>query len=276
MGFVNSVKNFVAYPAGRAMFWGNYEPKNFGDWVGPYLYNKVTGSDPYHSWTNWYIKQDVLFTAGSILRNIGYSNRAIVWGSGIISEKDSFAKPKRTLLVRGPRTQKRYEELGFECPHCFGDPALILPFFYQPVVDVKYQLGIVPHYTSYHLAIEKFSGLDGVKVIDVTLPIENVMDEIASCEAVLSSSLHGVIVAHALGKKAAWVRFGKELMGDDVKFYDYSESVGHDFFDPGVSLNGADDFKQLKNIAFRESVPPVLTAQQTISRTCPFGEINIP
>jgi len=275
MGFFSALRDFSLNPSGYAMFWGDYSPKNFGDWVGPYLFEKVTGEAPYHSWTHWYLKQEVLYTVGSIARNIGYPDRAVVWGSGIISSDDTFARPKKTLLVRGPRTKKRFLELGYDCPSLFGDPALLLPFFYTPKANVRFFLGIVPHYSSYTWALSRFKGVEGVKVIDVTQPVEMVMNDIAECESIISSSLHGLIVSHALGVKASWARFGKELIGDDVKFFDYSESVGHDFFDPGFELNSSYDFNKLKKIVSREAVPDVRAVQIGIARCCPFGPITI-
>lgn len=275
MGFFLALKSAALNRSGHAMFWGDYSPRNFGDWVGPYLFEKVTGLAPYHAWTHWYLKQEVLFTAGSIVRNIGYPDRAVVWGSGIISAKDTFARPKKTLLVRGPRTQKRFQELGYDCPSIFGDPALLLPFFYAPKPIVRFSLGVVPHYSSYTWALSRFKDIEGVKVVDVTKPIEMVMDDIAECEEIITSSLHGLIVSHALGIKAAWSRFGKELMGDDIKFFDYSESVGHDFFDPGFELANNYDLSKLKKIVSREAVPNVRANQMEIARSCPFGPIII-
>jgi hypothetical protein len=42
----------------------------------------------------------------------------------------------------------------------------------------------------------------------------------------VSSSLHGIILAHAYGIPVAWTEFSTGLKGDGVKFLDHYASVG--------------------------------------------------
>jgi len=56
-------------------------------------------------------------------------------------------------------------------------------------------------------------------------PLE-VARQIASCTKIVSSSLHGIIAAHAYGIPAAWVQFSDKLSGDGIKFADHFASVG--------------------------------------------------
>jgi hypothetical protein len=53
-----------------------------------------------------------------------------------------------------------------------------------------------------------------------------VIDHMRKFSPILSSSLHGIILAHAYGIPAAWVRLSDKLFGDGVKFADYADSVG--------------------------------------------------
>ena len=55
---------------------------------------------------------------------------------------------------------------------------------------------------------------------------ESGVERVARCRAVVSSSLHGLITAHAYGIPAVPVSFGDRLYGDNVKFLDYALSVG--------------------------------------------------
>jgi hypothetical protein len=43
---------------------------------------------------------------------------------------------------------------------------------------------------------------------------------------IVSSSLHGLIIAHAYGREAAWLKFSDRPLGDDFKFRDYWASIG--------------------------------------------------
>jgi hypothetical protein len=169
-------------------------------------------------------KKSYLMAIGSILQYA--TDRATVWGSGIISKKDTPGAATY-CAVRGPLSRKRILELGHSCPEVYGDPALLLPDIYNPNVQKTYDLGIIPHYVDYKRAQEIYG--DSLPVIDLmTHDFLATTDQILSCKAIISSSLHGVIVAHAYGIPAIWVRFSDKLSGDNTKYADYFLSVGLD------------------------------------------------
>lgn len=118
----------------RNLLWSWYEPRNFGDWIGPYLFAKMTGRLPLHCKPRPGQRSLAQSTAGvgSILRHIQVADRVTVWGSGIISCGDQFARPREVLAVRGPRTRARLAELGYPLADVFGDPGLLMPLFYTP------------------------------------------------------------------------------------------------------------------------------------------------
>ena len=169
----------------NSLFWSKYEPKNFGDWIGPYIYNEMVGREPDFVRPSSQSLRTVYTSAGSILRHA--AENCIVWGSGIISRKDRFPRPHKVLAVRGPQTQRRMHDLGYDCPPVFGDPALLLPLFYVPHSSKQHRVGIVPHFVDSARASALFGGSADVHMIDVTRPVEAVVDAITSCEGIVSS-----------------------------------------------------------------------------------------
>lgn len=191
--------------------------------MGPYLFEIFTGAAPEFAPKNLQRKKEVLFTAGSILRHVKVPDKVTIWGSGIISETDEFSRPRSVLAVRGPRTRRRMLDLGYDCPEVYGDPAVLLPLFYNPVKATKTcEIGVIPHFTETELYIA--SDVSGRKVIDVSRDVESVIDDICSVEVAFSSSLHGVVLAHAYGIPCIWMQSCGDIHGDGTKFHDYYES----------------------------------------------------
>lgn len=212
------------YMRNRNIFWSWYEPKNFGDWIGPYLFYRFTGKRPLYCASAIQPKTDCLFAVGSILRHLKHPDCVTVWGSGIISRNDTFARPKKVLAVRGPETREVMLKLGYSCPEVYGDPGVLLPLLIQAPPKKALQIGIIPHFIEY----SEYTKVDWKdhKIIDVAKPVEEVALEIASCAMTYSSSLHGLIVSHAFGVPSIWMASSKPLDGDDVKFEDYFASCG--------------------------------------------------
>ena len=217
--------------------------ENYGDLLGKYLIEKISNRVvvfKHTKKTHIFDSKKVLVTIGSILSNV--NKRCVVWGSGIISKKDTVGNAT-FLAVRGPQTRRFLLDKGYSVPEIYGDPALLLPDYYFPVIEKKFDYGIIPHYTDFKLIKDQFNGISGVKIIDLmTLSIEHTTDEILSCKKIISSSLHGVILAHAYGIPAVWQKFSNNLYGDDIKFQDYFESVKINayqlpIFNQGFDLN---------------------------------------
>ncbi|WP_156383835.1 hypothetical protein [Methylobacterium sp. Leaf456] len=65
------------------------------------------------------------------------------------------------------------------------------------------------------------------------------IDAVLSCRRILSSSLHGLILAHAYGIPATWLKISDRPLGDDFKFRDYWASIGRDDVSPVEARGGA-------------------------------------
>lgn len=218
--------------------------ENYGDLLSKYIVEKVSGRSvkffnaPKQK-KKWFKKKH-LMAIGSIMSYA--TKKSLVWGSGIISQTDTFG-PASFYAVRGPKTRERIIELGYSCPEVYGDPAILLPKYYKPQVDKKYSYGIIPHYIDYEDAVSIYRDNNDVKVIDlIGSDVEKITLEILSCERTISSSLHGLIVSHAYGIPSVWVKFSDRLSGDDVKFQDYILSVG---IEPYAAVTITMDSKEL-------------------------------
>jgi len=205
----------------------NKPQENYGDVLSEYIIKKVSGNpvtffNAPKQRKKWFQKK-YLMGIGSIMKYA--TPKATVWGSGIISRDDTFGEAT-FCAVRGPLSRKRIQNLGYVCPKVYGDPALLLPKYYQKEVKKTKRYGIIPHYVDQEKAEAIFENAEDCKVLNLLNDdVFKTTDEICSCEFIISSSLHGVIVAHAYGIPAIWVQFSDRLSGDNVKYADYFESV---------------------------------------------------
>lgn len=216
------------------LFWWNEikiqgkSKENYGDLLGKYLVEKISQKEVVWAKPSKFSIQDffspIYVTIGSILTNVNH--KCIVWGSGIIS-KSYPVKNAKFLAVRGPQTRNYLVNHGYEVPEVFGDPALLLPKYYNPKFKKEYAIGIIPHYRDFGRIKDFYNHENNILLIDLmTNDVEVTTDAFLKCKQIVSSSLHGVIVAHAYGIPAVWQKFSDDVFGDDIKYQDYFESVG--------------------------------------------------
>jgi pyruvyltransferase len=197
------------------VFWSNSRP-NFGDILTPYIL------DHYNIKYEMVSKpeQGNAMCIGSIIHKA--TDNMIILGSGCMHSKHQLNSKADYRFVRGPLTRQRVLECGGTCPSVYGDPALLLSEFCSESKK-EYDVGIVPHYIDYDEIKEKYPKH---KVINLSNenPLE-VAKEITKCRSIVSTSLHGIIAAHAYGIPAGWLHYSNKLKGNNIKFRDYFASV---------------------------------------------------
>lgn len=233
-------------------YYKNSGQKNWGDALNPILVKYISGKDVIHARSlvlSLCKPLDIcIYTAiGSILDNLSIPN-TIVWGSGFLDTKSKVYKaPKRVCTVRGKLTRSKLLSMGIKCPELYGDPALLIPKYFNPLCNKKHELGIVPHYIDYMSPLlSKFRHEPRVNIIDITKGIEKVVQEIKSCKLVASSSLHGIIAADAYGIPSLWIKLSDKILGDDFKYYDYFSSVGRNDTNPLI-ISSSTSYEQIVN-----------------------------
>ena len=199
---------------------------NFGDIITPFILDTISTNKITQIEKSQYYPYEHYFVIGSILDRA--TSETIVWGSGFISEDSKvLSMPKQIYAVRGPKTRKKFLEMGIDCPEVYGDPALLLPRVYNPKVEKKYKLGIIPHYVDKNqIWLKQLDLPNDVIIIDIQVKNpKSFIDKLLSCEKIASSSLHGLITADAYSIPSLWVEFSDNVKGEGFKFYDYFLSV---------------------------------------------------
>ena len=217
---------------------------NWGDALNYFFLKEIVGgsivnySDLLHRYLHLGITN--IMCIGSIGDWSRITKNSIIWGSGAMYGGDIplKEKPMKVCAVRGPLTREYLLSKGVDCPEIYGDPALLLPRIYRPVVPLKkYKIGVIPHYSDlqnkYVLEfLERENG--NIKLIDLRHYSDwhEVIDMINECEFIISSSLHGLIVADAYNVPNVWVEFSDNVEGDGFKFRDYFASVKREAYIP--------------------------------------------
>ena len=205
---------------------------NWGDTLNPVLIGMLSGKRARFSSDPEVVKYLVI---GSTLDRADAQTE--VWGAGFIGPNlATRQRPKAIHAVRGGLTRDRLQELGLPAPEVYGDPALLLPLFFNPAIEPLFEIGVIPHYTDrgHPLLAHWSQEADRVKIIDVGMDIFDFVRAVKSCRMILSSSLHGLICADAYGIPNSWCRLGGEIIGGNFKYHDYFSGVGRELIEPTV------------------------------------------
>lgn len=195
--------------------------RNFGDELTPLLLQRFAGLDP--EWGPPETARCVV--VGSIVEHLPLNYAGFVAGVGKLYEDTVVNLPKATILgLRGPLTAK-----GVPGDFVLGDPGLLANELVGPVEQV-YNLGVVGHWSDRALAQRpEFLRWDPL-IIDPAGDPLTVIRQIGSCKKVVSSSLHGIVVADAFGiprRTEMAAQFERE--GGPTKFIDYNATIGVKF-----------------------------------------------
>ena len=152
--------------------------------------------------------------------------KSAIWGSGAIDNTvNPSLDPDKVFAVRGKKTRELIDGSAHSrhAVYPLGDPALLLPNYVTGKgVAKRHWVGIVPHLMDQaHQALADCAVDDGIKIIDLRGSVQTVLSDLLSCRLVVSSSLHGLIVADAYGIPNVWVSLSNRLVGGDFKFRDY-------------------------------------------------------
>ena len=192
---------------------------------------------------------------------------SVLWGCGLIAENLDFRAPAEVLAVRGKLTRENLTARGIPCGDLLGDIGLLLPDFIAPATAV-HPVGLVPHYVDSESEFVKRCRFDGVSVIDVHGTPESYVEQLTSCKRIVSSSLHGIVLAHAYGIEAVWVKISDRVHGDGFKFRDYYSSLDADAGDVQMMSPHYHTLGQMADACWRPRVLPDRAALREALERC--------
>lgn len=203
----------------KIYYWN--QKKNFGDQLSSLLLKKFSHLN------SELVKpsEAELIIVGSILEQIPENWNGIIAGVGKLHEKTRLnLSNAKILALRGPLTAQ-----GVKGNFVLGDPGLLADEL-VPQPDKIYNLGIIPHWTDTTLEFDPRFTKYNPKIIRVSDDPLKVITEIGQCKRVVSSSLHGIILADAFNiprriEMAPRMLSHIEQEGGLFKWLDYSASI---------------------------------------------------
>ena len=196
--------------------------KNFGDLLTPLLIEKFCKLPSELS----NVKNADIIIVGSILEQIPRDWSGVIAGAGKLHEKTIVDFPNATILgLRGYLTAK-----GVKGNFVLGDPGLLADELVEPQ-DKLYDLGIIPHWTDNTIEHNKTFLKYNPKIIRVADDPLEVIRQIGQCKKIVSSSLHGIVLADAFSiprriELAPRMITHSHQEGGLFKWKDYSSSIG--------------------------------------------------
>lgn len=227
-----------------------------------------------HSYLSIFKPRNVM-CIGSIVDTLSNENSTI-WGSGAIYGDDEkmIKRPARVCAVRGALTRNYLMSQGITCPEIYGDPAQLLPLIY-PCKNRKkiYKMGVIPHYRDLKQeAIVRLIEEREEDVIIINLEVytdwKNVIEQLCECDFIVSSSLHGLILADAYNIPNVWIRLSNNIQGGDFKFKDYFSGCGRTDVQP-LNLIGKNLNYKTLSLEVKKYRKPVHD-NVSLLKVCPF------
>jgi hypothetical protein len=180
------------------------------------------------------LRRNLSFLYHLLLRRYKFSTLTAL-GSGFNkweeNQKIKFARKIDFKIVRGKHTEnylRKNNILKGEVK--LGDFGLLIPYMIDARITKKYKLGVIPHYSDLNSPVvydfyKKHA--PNCVIINVQDDVWKIIRQIASCELIASSSLHGLIAADAFGIPNIWfenrLKYGGEWR---FKYLDYYSIYG--------------------------------------------------
>ena len=217
---VDLIEKYFGYQVKRSTYLTG-KVAAIGSGLGNYTYEEET-------WKN------ILKAASGI-----FFPEVYIWGMGFVRYKDNdskfYKRNTHICALRGELSRKRVEKImGKPVDVPLADAGILADGLLDSVPEKKYSMGIIAHYKEQdHPVFAELQKRPDSIFIDVRKAPIDVIRDIAACRTVLSSSLHGLIIADSLHIPNHHLKVTDRLLGDGFKFDDYYSAYGlsHEYTD---------------------------------------------
>lgn len=218
----------LSAPAIKVMWADGPQPGNFGDWLSPYIVNRLTNRSIVHVKDYCSPNFPHILCVGSIL--LKSNENSFVVGAGVSSVEDSISSKSNYLIVRGPHTNNKLNSLNINTTRVTGDLGFIMPKIYKPQpVASECPVLFVRHITHQKLRLNVPDDWFELS-INAAHPndIENFIDRVCGSRLVVTSAMHCYIVCKAYDIPVVLIGFKgvDTVYGDGIKYFDAMEGIG--------------------------------------------------
>ena len=209
--------------------------KNFGDLLNKDLFKRVFNYD-FLPVENPFVADAVaigsLFQCFYKQKSVNFDKDKVkpieVYGTGLWTlppENIEYIRNFDIKTVRGNLTKQYFIEKGLAKNSTpVGDYGILAPYYFNEKVEKKYKLGVLPHYKDLRSPVffEIFRRNQNAIIINPTNEPDKVIEQILSCEAIVTSSLHGLIIADSFNIPNLWIEDDLKLdFEPHFKYMDY-------------------------------------------------------
>ncbi len=215
------------------VYWAQrgYREGNFGDKITPlildYLGLKYKWAPP---------ESAHLIGVGSLLESVPDNFAGTIWTTGQLYESTRKDLSRASVLAARGRLTLERVQCRNKAAVGLGDGGLLCHLFYRPARK-RYKLGLVPHFADFEDPILRQikSSSSEITLVDLCAKALDVIQVVGQCEYVLSSSLHGLVLADSLKIPNRWIELNhgpRTVLGQDFEFRDYYSIFGMEHVQP--------------------------------------------
>lgn len=208
-------------------YWYRDQTGNFGDDLNPWLWPRVFGN------TLDAVPDSVVFVGmGSILGvSIPKAERTVVFGAGVAYGPPPV--PDASWIFAAVRGPSSAQALDLDEGVAQGDPAVLVGRYVQQKPGAN-RVSLMLHHLSNLPRWRMVARLLGWQFIDPTQSVEATLDQLANTRLLLTSAMHGAIVADAM--RIPWIAIRNSAGINTEKWADWGGALGltprfHDLID---------------------------------------------